>query len=281
MSTLYGLLGESLGHSLSPIIHKEIFDFLGIQAYYHLFEVERGKLGAAVTGLKVLGAAGVNVTIPYKSEVMQYLDHITPEAASIGSVNTISFNKSVATGSNTDYYGFGKLLERYSVETEGADILVLGHGGGAKAVIKYLLDHGAKSITVAVRNTSLINGAQGATLSDRLVFTSFESLSEQNKGDLIVNCTPCGMYPRIMEMPVASEILKGYKTAVDLIYNPQKTMFLKCSEEAGLKAVNGLYMLVGQAVAAQELWNNVQLCQKDVDRVYDMASAYLQKSVSP
>ncbi len=282
MSTLYGLLGQSLTHSISPEIHQAVFDKLGISAHYHLFEVELNKLQDAVKGFKAIGAAGINVTIPYKIEVMQYLDKLSPEAEAIGSVNCIAFVNNETVGYNTDYFGFGMLLERYGIKTEGMKATVLGYGGAAKTAISFLLDHGAESIVVAARNVSSNTLVVAEKDSDKVSLVDYNQLMLHTNRDLIINCTPCGMYPNIDEVPVSISILKNYNTAIDIIYNPLETLFLRHAKEAGLKTVNGLYMLVSQAVAAQEIWNGILLTQADVDQIYNLVAEYLlQKRISP
>lgn len=277
MKSFFGLLGESLGHSVSPVIHKYIFEILDISAYYHLIEVERSGLQLTVEGLRRLGASGINVTIPYKTEVMQYLDYISPEAASIGAVNTIAFRDKSAEGYNTDYSGFGMLLDRYGIRIDKMEALVLGYGGGAKAVIRFLLDHEVKGITVAVRNARSRATNVNNSSPDNVLFVDYQELPLQKGGDLIINCTPCGMHPHIEEIPVSVDVLRKYHTAVDLIYNPEQTKFLKHADKAGLKAVNGLYMLVGQAVTAQNIWNKANLSNDDIDRIYNKITEYMRK----
>ncbi|MHB1394474.1 MAG: shikimate dehydrogenase [Clostridia bacterium] len=280
MSTLYGLLGQSLKHSISPKIHQAVFDKFGMSAHYHLFEVELNKLKDAVKGLESIGAAGINVTIPYKVEVMQYIDRLSPEAEAIGSVNCIAFDNHETVGYNTDYFGFGMLLERYGIKTDGTKATVLGCGGASKTVISFLLDHGAESIVVATRNVSSNTFIVPKKDSDRVRLVDYNQLLLQTGRDLIINCTPCGMYPNVDEVPVAIDILKNYNTAVDIIYNPLETMFLRHAKEAGLKTVNGLYMLVSQAVAAQEIWNGILLSQSDVEQIYKLVAEYmLQKRI--
>ena len=151
---MYGLLGEKLGHSLSPSIHKMIFEELGIDAGYNLFEVEKSDLKDAMYGFRALGIRGINVTIPYKIAVMQYLDEISAEAAKISAVNTILFEGGRMKGYNTDYHGFGMLLKRNGINTEGRSAIILGSGGSAKAVWQYLSDSGAREIKVVSRDSS-------------------------------------------------------------------------------------------------------------------------------
>lgn len=275
MSTLYGLLGQSLRHSISPRIHQAVFDRLGMSAYYHLFEVEIDNLQDVVKGLKAVGAAGVNVTIPYKIEVIQCLDRLSPEAAAIGSVNCIAFDNHETVGYNTDYFGFGMLLERHGIRTDGMKATVLGYGGAAKTIISFLLDHGAESIVVASRNVSSNTLIVAEKDSNRVRMVDYNQLLLLTDRDLIINCTPCGMYPNIDEVPVPVNIIKNYNTAVDIIYNPIETLFLRHAREEGLNTVNGLYMLVSQAVAAQEIWNGIHLDQTDIEQIYKLMAEYL------
>lgn len=277
MNTFYGLLGQSLSHSMSPVIHQTILDILGIPGSYHLFEVEKEQLPDALSGLKVLGAVGVNVTIPHKTEVMQYLDAISPEAAAIGSVNSISFKDDKTTGYNTDFFGFGMLLERHGVKVDGMEALVLGYGGAAKAVIRFLLDSGVKNITIALRNNQGNSIDVTTDEAYKISTVGYDQLMDQKAGDIIINCTPCGMYPHIDESPVSDNVLSKYHTAVDIIYNPIETLFLRKSRKAGLRAVNGLYMLVSQAVAAQEIWNGVRLSKEEVEKIYNTVFEYMMK----
>lgn len=266
MNTLYGLLGEKLGHSMSPAIHASIFKELKMDAYYHLFEVKKENLREAIYGLKALGAKGVNVTIPYKVPIMDYLDYISQEAIEIGSVNTIVFKGDKTWGYNTDYYGFGRMLEKNNITIAGKNAVVLGSGGSAKGVLQYLLDNGIKSIVVASREVSKLKEMD---YYKRFSLMSYNDLKQLKDFDIIINCTPNGMYPNIDSSPVDEAILHNFSAAVDLIYNPKQTLFLKYADKVGIKAVNGLYMLVAQAVAAEELWNNVKISKEITDNIYN------------
>ena len=261
---VYGLIGEKLGHSFSPQIHGEIFKKLGMEGEYKLFELKEEELKSAVLEYKEQGIKGLNVTVPYKIKIMAYLDVISAEAEKIGAVNTISLVNGVLTGYNTDYNGFGMSLERSCVEVKNKSAVILGTGGVSKAVVQYLVDNGAKSIMYVSRNSG--NGAKG--------YDEIASL----KGDMIINCTPCGMYPKVDVSPVPCSILEGFDTAIDLIYNPEETIFLKQAKARGLKTVNGLYMLVGQAVAAQEIWNGIGLSETQVDNIYQCIKSLLYKA---
>ncbi|TCO73816.1 shikimate dehydrogenase [Marinisporobacter balticus] len=265
---IYGLIGEKLSHSFSPIIHKMIFEELRMEGHYHLFELKKQYLRDGLYGLKALSAKGVNVTIPYKMELMKYLDHISDEARQIGAINTICFKDNQTIGYNTDYYGFGMMLEKNQVDLQGKKAVILGTGGASKAVLQYLIDHEIEQVTFVSRDIE----------KTKKIYIAFECISyDQVKDlrgyDLMINCTPVGMYPNIKHAPVSKETVKKFKTIIDLIYNPKETLFLEYAKEEGLKSINGLYMLVGQAIKAQELWNDIKIDRYICDRIYEKICA--------
>lgn len=151
----FGLIGAKLGHSLSPRIHKELFSRRGLAASYELLEMPAEQLPSQLERLRQ-EYTGVNVTIPHKIAVMPYLDSISPEAAAIGAVNTIAFREGKALGYNTDYFGFGRMLEHYGLTPTGKDVCVLGTGGAARAVLQYLTDCRSRSITLFSRKVSKV-----------------------------------------------------------------------------------------------------------------------------
>lgn len=266
MNRFYGLIGEKLKHSISPEIHSIIFKILSINGSYHLFEMNKESLGDAVLGLKALRAGGVNVTIPYKSDIMKYVDEISDEARKIGAINTINFVKGKTIGYNTDYYGFGLMMDKYNIRIKDKDVAILGTGGAAKAVLQYLLDNDAKIIYIVTRD---INNSKINNEDKRIKIIQYEDIKNLKKVDIVINSTPCGMYPNINNCPLSYEDISKFSVAVDLIYNPRETMFLKYSKQLGLKSNNGLYMLVGQAVVAQEIWNNVKIEKSKIDDICD------------
>ena len=248
-----GLLGEKLGHSLSPKIHKLIFQALNIEGDYSIFEVQREKLPFFLTQAKD-DLEGMNVTIPYKTAVIPYLSSITKEALSIGAVNTISFQNGEAKGYNTDYYGFGLLLSHNKIEVKNKKIAVLGAGGAARAVLQYLNDKEAGYILVVSRNPEQAKkDLLGMQLAVPLQFCDYAAFAGSS-GDVLINCTPVGMFANVKSSTVSREVVMKFAAAVDLIYNPDETVFLRYAREAGKKAANGLLMLVAQAVAAEEIW---------------------------
>ena len=247
----YGLLGGKLGHSLSPAIHAAFFKRTGLTGSYQLLETAASDLPERMDWIKN-NLQGCNVTIPHKIAVMDYLDAIALEATAIGAVNTIAIAGGITKGYNTDYFGFGRMLEYNSIAVSGKTAVVLGSGGAARAVVKYLADQKADKIYLASRNPNTID-PHFYEMAGQCVAISYEDLP-QITGSVIINCTPVGMFPRVEASPVNAAVNAQFDAAVDLIYNPAQTLFLKQAQSAGKLAVNGLFMLVAQAVAAQEIW---------------------------
>ncbi|MCY6959242.1 shikimate dehydrogenase [Clostridium brassicae] len=264
MKNLYGLLGEKLSHSFSPEIHSEIFKEIGVDGYYHLFNVGNNNLENAVFGAKALKISGLNVTIPYKVEIMKNLDTISREAEKIGAVNTICFDGEKVEGYNTDYYGFGMMLDKFHINLKNKRAFILGTGGAARAVIQYLIDNEIQEINVVSRNKE--NSKQKFK---EIKIIDYKELENIDRGEIIINSTPCGMYPNVNISPISRSTISKFKVAVDLIYNPKETLFLKYAKEEGVKDVNGLYMLIGQAVKSEELWNNIKIDNRIVDKIYE------------
>ncbi|MBW9171906.1 shikimate dehydrogenase [Clostridium estertheticum] len=266
MSELYGLLGEKLSHSVSPQIHSKIFNKLGMKGYYHLFEVESKDLKAVMEGFKVIKPRGINVTIPYKIKVMEFLDEVSAEAKAIGAVNTIKFENGKTIGYNTDYFGIGMLFNKNDIQVENKKVTIFGNGGVAVAMVNYLLNNGISEITVVTRNVSKLK-ENSSFNSCRVI--SYDEIQGIKEPSIAINCTPLGMYPNLNNSPIEKKYIGKFTSAVDMIYNPKETLFLKYAKEAGLKAVNGLYMLVGQATCAQEIWNNIKIPKKTIDEIYE------------
>lgn len=269
----YGLIGGKLGHSFSPQIHDLILKSLNVKGTYNLFEVKYDDLESRIKELTVLGARGVNVTIPYKTKIMQYLDYISPEAQKIGAVNTIKFKDGMLSGYNTDYYGFGAALKNSDIDIEGKSAVILGTGGASKAVVQYLTDNYIKEVIFVSRTPG--KAAAEDTKDFRII--SYEDMDRIIQKDIIINCTPCGMYPDTAKCPVSRDVLSKFSTAVDLIYNPLNTLFLKQAWELGLKTSNGLYMLVSQAVASQEIWQDTKINKIAADEIYEAIKINIRK----
>lgn len=243
----YGLIGYPLGHSFSIGYFNEKFQNECIDATYENFEIP------SIENLtEILDSnpelKGLNVTIPYKEKVISYLDSISPEARAIGAVNVIKVNhkgnKTELKGYNSDVIGFTQsiepLLERYHRKA-----LVLGTGGASKAIIFSLKSLGIETLTVS--------------RYERHGCVRYEDITPEmiKEYNVIVNCTPCGMYPQTDDCPnLPYEAMDGHTLLYDLIYNPDETLFLKKGKAQGATVKNGLEMLLLQAFASWNFWNS-------------------------
>ena len=258
----FGLLGRVLGHSLSPQIHQAVFRALGTEDTYGLLEREPEEVVSFVRD-NPEELRGSNVTIPYKETVIPYLTDIAPEAAKIGAVNTLSFTSEGVKGYNTDYLGFDRMLQASGIGLKGADVTVLGSGGASKAVLQVLADRKAASLRILVRDRAKAEKALGHFLEQRpdtRLETYEEALAGKAGGQVIINTTPVGMFPKVEASPVPEDFTARFAAAVDIIYNPGETRLLADARKAGARTCNGLYMLVAQAIASEEIWQ-----QKKID----------------
>ncbi|MDE6656356.1 MAG: shikimate dehydrogenase [Anaeroplasmataceae bacterium] len=231
----YGLLGEHLSHSYSKIIHSSIFKSFDLEASYSLLECKEEELKNYIEQLKQGYYSGFNVTIPYKKSIMQYLDAVDEKATAIGSVNTVYIKDNKAYGTNTDYDGFLETLKKNQVDVFDKECYILGTGGASLAVRKVISDLGGKCYSVS------------RTPKDEQV--GYADL-ESKRIDVLVNTTPVGMYPNVGVSPVSKFVSKNSKTVIDIIFNPLETQLLKDANSN----INGLHMLVMQAIKAEEIW---------------------------
>lgn len=275
MNKNFGLIGENLGHTYSQFIHSRILNKLDIKGRYGVYEVKKANLRNVVSGLKALGFSGVNVTIPYKVDIIDYLDLLSEEATKIGAVNVIKIDKDdTSIGYNTDYYGFGMMLGKYDVEIKDKNILILGTGGASRAVIQYLIDNSVGDITIASRNPET---ASLKYKGHKII--GYQDISEVTDCSILINTTPIGMFPNVKESPISRQYLKNFKYAIDLVYNPSETLFLKEAKDEGLRAINGLYMLVAQAVKSQEIWNDICISENIIDTIVRDLYSEIDKSL--
>lgn len=260
----YGVLGEKLPHSISPEIHEKIFKLLNINGAYKIFEVEKSDINKACDSLRILKIKGTNVTIPYKQEIMQYLDSISEEAEKIGAVNTIYLKDGKLSGYNTDYFGFGTIIDKNNVSVKDETAVVLGTGGASKAVVTYLLDKDIKKLYIVSR----IKKDETDHDDIRVEYITYKEI-EHIKGNILVNTTPVGMYPKTNVSPVNEEVINNFDTLIDIIYNPRMTKFLELGHKLGKKVCGGLEMLVGQAIKAEEIWQEININDEILDEVYE------------
>lgn len=254
----FGLLGRVLGHSLSPQIHEAIFRTLGREDTYTLLEREPDQVAAFIRE-NGEGLTGSNVTIPYKEKVIPYLKSIAPEAEKIGAVNTLFFTPGGVEGYNTDYLGFDRMLQAAGISLDGKAVTVLGNGGAAKAVLQVVTDRKAKTIQILSRHPEQANESLRHFLAQRPDAQVRLYADAEPGSQVIINTTPVGMFPKVGVSPVPAVFTAGCEAAVDIIYNPRETQFLADARKSGAKTCNGLYMLVAQAVASEEIWQQKEL----------------------
>lgn len=254
----FGLLGRVLGHSLSPQIHAAVFRALGSQDTYELLEREPEQVPAFVQENRD-GLTGSNVTIPYKETVIPYLAGIAPEAEKIGAVNTLFFTPEGVKGFNTDYLGFDRMLQAAGISLEGKAVTVLGNGGAAKAVLQVVADRKAKTIQILSRHPEEAKESLQHFLAQRPDAQVRLYADAKPGAQVVINTTPVGMSPKVGVSPVPAAFTAGCEAAVDIIYNPRETQFLADARKNGAKTCNGLYMLVAQAIASEEIWQQKKL----------------------
>ena len=240
-----------MSHSFSPQIHKELADYS-----YTLFEMPESEVGDFLKSGKF---DATNVTIPYKKTVMPYLDEISDEARRIGSVNTITKNADGSLrGDNTDYYGFWHTVEAGGITIKGKKVLILGTGGASLTARTVAEDMGALSITFVSRSGEI----------------NYENVYEKCKdSEVIINCTPVGMYPKNGVSPIALDRFSLCEGVIDMIYNPAKTKLLLDAESLGIRHINGLPMLVAQAKKACELFLGTSIDDGEVERITGLIAA--------
>jgi shikimate dehydrogenase len=264
---IIGLIGNPLGHSISPAFQQAALDHLRLDARYELWETEQEALAERVAGMRRPDCLGANVTVPHKEAVIPMLDEIDPLAARIGAVNTIVNHDGRLCGYNTDMTGFVRALrEDGGFDPSGAQVVLLGAGGAGRAATMALVQAKAASATIfdiaLERAERLVEdlGGQGDTLLRNLPPTR-DNLAAATAGcQLLVNCTPIGMRHSKEEhdLPIPSELIPPGVLVFDIIYNPLETRLLAEAKRRGARTLSGLSMLVYQGADSFELWTAVQ-----------------------
>lgn len=258
-TNLLGVIGWPVKHSFSPLMHNTVLEHVGIDCVYLPLPVETGNLQKAVDGIKSLGFIGANVTVPYKEEIMQYLDEIDLDAQRVGAVNTIVVKNGKLIGYNTDIGGFKAALSRHHFEIKDKNVVMFGAGGAAKAIVYSLISSGCKSIKVGGRSKKKVEKFT-QSFSDIANITAYdwEEIDFRRAHwdvDLLVNTTPIGMDGiKDKSLPTFWTDVPLTAFAADIIYNPPITAFLRQARLRGCRGMNGLAMLVEQGALSFELW---------------------------
>ena len=277
-----GIMGDPIEHTMSPAMHNAAFTKLGMDYVYIPFKVKSMELRKAVEGIRGLNLRGVNVTIPHKVAVMQFLDRIDPLAENIGAANTVVNDGGILTGYNTDATGFLQALHDRNIEPAEKRVLLLGAGGAARAISHILTREKARLIILNRKQELSWAEDLAARLSRNYKadikvgeLTSENLKKAMNNIDLLVNATSLGMSPEIDATPVPAELLHANLTVFDAVYNPLRTRLLREAGAAGAKTIDGLEMLVRQGAASFEIWTAIK---PPVDVMRQSALSLLQKN---
>ncbi len=256
---LYGVLGDPIRHSRSPVMIGRAFSETGVNAIYTAFHVSSAQLAAAVQGIRGLGIQGMNVTLPHKVAVMEHLDEIDETARIAGAVNTIVNRAGVLKGYNTDGIGYVRSLkEEVGIPLQGATFLLLGAGGAARGVAHALAKESPAKMVIA--NRTMVKAKQ---LAAELMDVDAQGISWDELGiwseraHFIINTTPIGMHPNIYELPMDPRLIRPGTVVSDLIYNPLYTEWLLQAKVAGAKIHSGLGMFIYQGAFAFEYWTGI------------------------
>lgn len=275
-SKLAGLIGNPIGHSISPQLHNTISRNLGIDMVYVPFKVEKNDLENAVKGLKAVNITGFNVTIPYKKDIMKYIDVNSKEALLMGAVNTVKNIDGRLYGYNTDAEGFARSFkEAAGTGFKNKKVVLIGAGGTARAIAVKIAMEGAAKIHIVNRTVSKaseIAEIVNNNIGHMCEFSEPDTAEETGVfelGDIIINTTSLGMYPDIYKNPVG-ELVKFSSNQIvyDVIYNPEKTKLLEDAEKFGCKAINGLGMLLYQGIYAYEIWTGIKVPEELIKQIF-------------
>ena len=267
------VIGHPIEHSMSPIMHNAALNELSLDYIYMAYDILPSELKKAILGFKKSNVKGINVTIPHKEKILNYIDELDPLSKQIGAVNTIKNEGGVLLGRNTDALGAKQALFDAGFKIEGKKALILGAGGAARA-ISFALSEEIDEIFIVNRTEEraikLANELQektkikasGMEMNGKTLRTLISSV------DILINTTPIGMYPKIDTSPISKDLLHENLFIFDIIYNPLQTRLLKDAKKVGSKTLNGLDMFINQGALAFEWWTskkpNVKLMKEKI-----------------
>lgn len=272
-----GLLGNPVEHTMSPVIHNNLAAVTGQNLVYLPFHVPTGYVGDAVKGALALNLLGLNVTVPYKSDVLPFLAEIDPLAKRIGAVNTLVRCEGGFKGYNTDMPGLYRAMQHDGVEVAGRDVIILGAGGVARAVAMLLLEKGSRHVFILNRSLERARAVaeEVASFSENKDFIQAMALEDyknlpQDQKYLVIQATSVGMHPNIEDVVISDpEFYQMVDTGYDLIFNPMNTKFMQLCKQYGARAFHGYRMLLYQGVIAYELWTGTSISDELAEAVYE------------
>jgi shikimate dehydrogenase len=282
-SKVCGLIANPIGHSISPLLQNSLSQKMGMDMVYVPLPVT-DNLKDAVSGAYALGIEGINVTIPYKQDVMKFLTGLDQAASDIGAVNTLVRGMAGYRGYNTDLPGLRKAVASAKIDLKGKDVLLLGAGGAAKAAACLAALSGAASLTVLNRTA---DRAESLCAVLRKTYPAFHAVSGRTedwkdlkgKDYVVFQSTSVGMFPHGSDCLITDRrFYEKCAAGIDLIYTPSETVFLKNMKKAGAVTLGGLKMLLAQGVLSWELWNpGIRVTEQTENEVYEILSDELKK----
>ncbi|CAG9608085.1 shikimate dehydrogenase [Pseudoneobacillus rhizosphaerae] len=259
MKKLYAVIGDPIAHSMSPLMHNDLFQYYNLDAHYQPLFVKKENLKEAIVGLKAIGVSGFNVTIPHKTEIIPFLDEVDPLAEQIGAVNTVVNQNGRFVGFNTDGLGFIAGLTSLVPEIQAQNVLLIGAGGAARAIFYTLAKNGIQTLDICNRTvqkaTELILDCPYKLNSNALSIKDAENQLQQY--DIIIQTTNIGMSPFLEQIPISLERLRSGSIVSDIIYNPLETQLLKAAKEKDAVIQNGIDMFVNQGAIAFQYWTGI------------------------
>lgn len=267
----FAIIGNPVQHSLSPLMHNWVFKKLNLNAQYIKIKLDSNDLINIVQNVRDGLLDGINITLPYKEEIIPMVDIVNQRAKYISSINCISVLKNKLIGNNTDWYGFSQLLKRHEIDVTMKDIIILGYGGAAKSIVFALRQLGANKIYIFNRNIDKKN----TLLNNDIHRLSMDNLNNYIKHEsIIINTTPVGMKDN--NSLLDKKVLNNKQIIIDIIYNPLNTTMLKMGMEIGAKTINGLDMFIYQGLASLDLWFGKSI-SKQVNFIE--IKSYLEKNI--
>lgn len=265
---IYGVIGYPIAHSMSPLMHNREFQALKLDHYYTAFNIHPDDLAKAIESVRILEIRGLNVTLPHKVKVMDYLDEIDEEARLIGAVNTIINRDGHLIGTNTDGEGYLRSLLTIVDSLYAKKVILIGAGGAARAIATTLARQGVQALDVANRTAAKAEelAKHVNRFADCKALALKDAEEQLENYDIIINTTSVGMSPNVEEAPIRLDHLKTGAVVSDLIYNPLKTKLLQQAEEKGAVIHNGVGMFVYQGALAFEKWTGIK---PNIERMMD------------
>ncbi len=277
----YGIIGNPIEHSFSPVLQNTILQKMGFNGVYVPFRVDEKDMQKAVEGLYALGFEGLNVTVPHKISVMNYLCCIDDTAEKVGAVNTLKRTENGFKGYNTDILGLKKSFYINKIDVKGKKTMLIGAGGAANSAAVLLSQLGAEKIVFVNRTNEKAEALRkhiSSFYSGETDVISFDDMYTYEKPDIVINATSVGMGEGVWESPVKeSGFFKDINAVFDVIYIPWETKFLNDAKKYGCKCVNGFDMLIYQGIASYEIWHDISVSDETALEIKDALSEYFLK----